>query len=1199
MKVELSPRKMDQFDVAIVGMSCRFPGAQRYRYFWENLINGVNSIREVPIDRWDINKYYSSDFNAPGKSISKWGGFLDDIGHFDNKFFNISPREAKSMDPQQRVLLEETWKCVEDSGIPLSELSQKITSVYVGVMAMDYYQTVLASSTVTDSFSAAGNYGCILANRLSYYYGFRGVSMTLDTACSASLVALNTARRALYLGESDYIVVAGVNLNHNPFKYISFSKARMLSPDGQCKTFDKDANGYVPGEGVGILLLQPLENAVADGNHILGIIKGSSSNHVGRSVSMTAPRVESQVDLILDAYKNAGIDPSTVNYVEAHGTGTSLGDPIEVEGLTRAFREYTDKVQYCKIGSVKSNIGHLEACAGLSGIIKVLLMFKHKKIPRTLNVQTLNPIIDFVNSPFEPALEESDWDPVGFHPRRASVSSFGFGGVNAHVILEEYVAPQLEQEETEELTDPNSNRIFILSANSKVSLEQMLVGWKYFVGSKDFEKASLDAICRTLKLGREVFPFRYGVVIDNKVQLKKAIQSEVTYTYVQSGVFAGHQVCRKKNLVLKIGDPSKVDLSYFMHLYETDKLYKQSFSDCKSAISEITFLNVLHADPKAQVKYQSLYTFSIVYSLIRTILNSGISPDVICGEGLGQWVALCISGVLNLKDCLLGLLSPAYLKNIVMARPRWPLYLQSHNITIRPFYFDNTYKQHLIKGADVSSDVVHSHIHKANLLISCQFTFKKLMEEWNRQFSPNDKTNLDELLKNNRWWEMDDEQTEYNKVLLLIIVLSSLRSLNQKWNLTENLPPLSPGAIELLDLISDKLITQEEVIQLLSPGFSGFSALADCIHSRQAGLDLNKPYEFLRKNNVSIRELEDRADWIEKISLLPITTQEFDDSLVLKIGHLQRNSDLQYLVDLPLNEHVERNLANGILSLWLKGRDIQWKKYTRIVAQKKVTSLPAYFFDQKTFWLESKQDKNQPKENHLSTSRNILRKQDLKSAKILRLPELANTYQRVFSQERDMIIQDHLITEVPLVPGASFIELGLDSGLRLRDFKCQQMTDVTFLAPGVVAEELVVRVTHDKQENRFEIVSDSTIFCSGQLNPLTLARRVSVNPQDLMCGEEAPAEKIYRFFLRRGYRYGPSLQVIHKIWKNRDYHWAELRSQLSDEGNASQLNPALLDGVFQVMLWVGEQNHKIFTSNSLFVPHKIQKLIIHDSVEQD
>ena len=318
---------MKKTDIAVIGMACRLPAAADYRQFWANLVAGTDAVREIPPDRWDNDNVYAPNPGETNRSISKWCGSIDGIDRFDHRFFRISPREAKCMDPQQRLLLEETWHCLEDAGIEPGQLRQERTGVYVGTMSADYLQEAAAPGQEVDGYSALGNYECILANRISHFFGLQGPSFSINAACASSLVAVHQARLALASGECRFALAAGVSLNSHPFKYLSFSKARMLSPVGRCKTFDVDADGYVPGEGVGVLLLQPLAEALAEGRHIHGVLTGSAVNHTGPTRSITAPRMEAQRDVILAAYEGAGFTPRSVTYVEAHGTGTSLGDP--------------------------------------------------------------------------------------------------------------------------------------------------------------------------------------------------------------------------------------------------------------------------------------------------------------------------------------------------------------------------------------------------------------------------------------------------------------------------------------------------------------------------------------------------------------------------------------------------------------------------------------------------------------------------------------------------------------------------------------------------------------------------------------------------------------------------------------------------------------------------------------------------------
>ena len=497
--------------VQVIGMACRLPGAENYHKFWANLLAGKDQIREIPPDRWDTGRFYSADPTKDGTSNSRWAGLIDRVDLFDHRFFGLSSREARSMDPQQRLLLEETWHCLEDAGIPHEELKARVTSVYVSAMTIDYHQNVTSPSVVTDSYACLGNYIGILANRLSNLFGWRGESYALDAACAGSLTALHQARRALLTGECDYAVVAGVSLIVNPWHYVSFSKSRMLSPDGKCRTFDRDANGYVPGEGVSVLLLCREDVARREGHHVHGSILGTATGHVGTSNSITAPSVTAQRRVIEDAAAAAGIGLDTVSYIEAHGTGTQLGDPIEIAALNEAFVPYGPREVPCRIGSVKTSIGHLEAAAGLAGVTKVLLMMRHRTIVRTLNLVNVNPLIDFEAGLLKPAIESEPWSGDIL---RAGVSGFGFGGTNAHVILEA-AAAAVPMEALPSITLP-----FMLSTRSATSFRELWLDWRRFTTSAAFAEFSLPDIICTLATGRASLNYRWAAAVTDKAELQ-------------------------------------------------------------------------------------------------------------------------------------------------------------------------------------------------------------------------------------------------------------------------------------------------------------------------------------------------------------------------------------------------------------------------------------------------------------------------------------------------------------------------------------------------------------------------------------------------------------------------------------------------------------------------------------------------------
>ncbi|MGW3453150.1 SDR family NAD(P)-dependent oxidoreductase [Streptomyces albidoflavus] len=440
--------------IAVIGMSGSFPQAPDLSAFWDNLYAGRDCITEIPGDRWDW-RALAADPDVPrGKKPVRWGGFLDGVDTFDPLFFGISPREARTMDPQQRLLLTHAWQALEDAGYAPSGLAGSDTAVLIGTAPSGYGSLVMGERAGEDGHAATGVSGSVGPNRVSYLLDLHGPSEPVETACSSSLVALHRGVELLRSGRSGLALVGGVNTIVSPDLHIGYSRAGMLCEDGRCKTFSARANGYVRGEGVGVLLLKPLSHARRDGDRILGVIRGSAVNHGGRAHSLTAPNPRAQADLLKSAYRDAGIDPRTVTYVEAHGTGTELGDPVELNGLKSAFGElyaetagapgHLDAPARCGLGSVKSNIGHLELAAGVAGVIKVLLQMRHATLVESLHCADLNPYLDFTDSPFEVVRERQPWQrPSGADgralPRRAGVSSFGFGGVNAHVVIEEYV----------------------------------------------------------------------------------------------------------------------------------------------------------------------------------------------------------------------------------------------------------------------------------------------------------------------------------------------------------------------------------------------------------------------------------------------------------------------------------------------------------------------------------------------------------------------------------------------------------------------------------------------------------------------------------------------------------------------------------------------------------------------------------------
>jgi acyl transferase domain-containing protein/acyl carrier protein/SAM-dependent methyltransferase len=501
--------------IAIIGISGILPQSPDLETFWTHLDRGDDLIREVPADRWDWREFHGDPARDGDKTLARWGGFLDDVGRFDCLFFGISPREAELMDPQQRLLLEAVWSLIENAGHRASELSGTKTGVFVGVSTTDYFELLRDAEGGLDAHTATGITSSILPNRISYLLNLRGPSEAIDTACSSSLVAIHRAVQAIRSGACEMAIAGGTNVLLSPTLTIAGSKAGMLSPDGRCKTFDRGANGYVRGEGVGAVLLKPLSRALADGDYVYALVRGTAENHGGHAASLTAPNPVAQAEVIVEAYDRAGVHPADVSYIEAHGTGTSLGDPIEITGLTQAFAELFRRrgaampaEPHCAIGSAKTNIGHLEAAAGVAGILKVVLSMQHGRLPRLLNFTALNPYIELQGSPFFVLSESRPWTG----PRIAGVSSFGFGGVNAHVVLEHYdmAAPA---------ATPGPHLI-VLSARNDDRLRAMAAR----LADALTPETNLAAAAYTLRAGREPMESRLAMNVSSIDELRARLR---------------------------------------------------------------------------------------------------------------------------------------------------------------------------------------------------------------------------------------------------------------------------------------------------------------------------------------------------------------------------------------------------------------------------------------------------------------------------------------------------------------------------------------------------------------------------------------------------------------------------------------------------------------------------------------------------
>ncbi|MBW4479949.1 MAG: type I polyketide synthase [Tolypothrix brevis GSE-NOS-MK-07-07A] len=638
--------------IAIIGMGCRFPSAKDPESFWHLLKEGKDLITEVPPERWDIDTFYNSQPSKPTKMSTRWGSFIENVDQFDANFFGISPREAQQMDPQQRLVLEVAWEALENSAIMSDKLAGSQTGVFVGVGNCDYDRLMCQDLAHLNAYSGTGTSYSIVANRLSYLLDLRGPSITVDTACSASLVAIHLACLSLHNQESHLALAGGVNLILSPHTTIILSQANMMAPDGRCKTFDAGANGYVRGEGCGILVLKRFSDALKDENNILAVIRGSAVNQDGLSNGFTAPNGLSQQAVIRQALENALVQPAQISYLEAHGTGTSLGDPIEFESFKTVLMQGRSPDRPCWIGSVKTNVGHLESAAGVASLIKVILSLQHREIPPHLHLNQLNRYISLEGTPFCIPTKCQSWS-TGTEPRLAGVSGFSVGGTNCHIVLEE--APTVDVV-TGDMERPL--HILTLSAKSEKALQELAQSYDAYFQSHP--ETLLADVCFTANTGRSHFTHRLAVIAESNVQLQGALGTFATGENAPKLVSGIVQSRNSPKIAFLFTGQGSQYVNMGRQLYETQPTFRRTIDLCDRILSpdlEQSLLSVLYPElgmssPLHETVYTQPALFALEYALAELWKSWGIVPDVVMGHSVGEYVAACVSGVFSLEDGL-------------------------------------------------------------------------------------------------------------------------------------------------------------------------------------------------------------------------------------------------------------------------------------------------------------------------------------------------------------------------------------------------------------------------------------------------------------------------------------------------------------------------------------------------------------------
>ena len=648
--------------LAIVGMSCRYPGgANSIDEFWKVLEEGIDGIVDIPEDRWELERYYDSDKTVPGKMYCRTGGFIEtDIYGFDTKLFNMSPKEALAVAPEQRMLLELTLEAYENGNLNIADYNGTNTGVFIGISTNEYTASQLYSGDYKkiDAYALTGTCFSTCCGRISYTFGFEGPCLAVDTACSSSLTALQIACQSLKDNHSDTAIVGGINLMLTPAPNIGFSKLQATSPEGHCKSFDDSADGYGRSEGAGVIILKRLEDAEKDNDKIFGVIRAAAINQDGKSNGLTAPSGAAQEKVIRKALKEADIDAGMVSYVETHGTGTKLGDPIEAGALSKTYGEARRNSSPLMIGSAKSNIGHTEAGSGMASMIKVLMSMDHDEIPGNLNFNTPNTFIDWKNNNLTVVGKNTEWKSDGSH-RYAGISGFGFGGSNAHIIVEDYF------DRTQRVSDAGekgSELILKLSAKSEVSLKKYAEKYIDFLAKCPDE--DIPAIFKLANTSRVDYESRLVVTGSDKEtiisRLKNYISGQNCDGIYHNGKDGISYIKDRTPVYMFTGQGSQyVDMG--RGLYEKSAVFAENMDLCAKLFKPYllcSITDILYGEKASDEKvnktcYSQPIIFSFEYSLSKYLEACGVRPSAVMGHSIGEYAAAVVSGVMSLEDAVM------------------------------------------------------------------------------------------------------------------------------------------------------------------------------------------------------------------------------------------------------------------------------------------------------------------------------------------------------------------------------------------------------------------------------------------------------------------------------------------------------------------------------------------------------------------
>ncbi|MDZ7963669.1 MAG: SDR family NAD(P)-dependent oxidoreductase [Nostoc sp. DedSLP03] len=1152
-------KSTQQLEIAIIGMSGRFPGAKTLDEFWQNCCNGVESISFFSDEELELAGIDSSSLNDA--NYVKASGILSDIDLFDAAFFDISPKEAQIMDPQHRLFLECAWETLENAGYDPATYTGLI-GVYAG-MGMNLYagRTYWNHNLypnrdrlehVDDSQLAIANGTDFLPTRVSYKFNLQGPSVNVQTACSTSLVAVHQACRSLIQGECDMALAGAAAIAVPQKSGYRYQPGMILSPDGHCRAFDANSQGTVGGNGVGIVMLKRLADAIADGDNIYAVIKGSAINNDGsQKISYTAPSVQRQAAMIAQAQAIADINPETITYIETHGTGTTLGDPIEIAALTQAFRNKTQKQQFCAIGSVKTNIGHLDTASGIAGLIKTVLALKHRLLPPSLNFKHPNPKIDFANSPFYVNTTLSDWQ-TDQTPRRAGVTSLGVGGTNVHVILEEALGESRGAGEHTSTTLSNrgsrgaGEHVLTLSAKTETALRELARRYVGFLESHS--EVCLRDICYTSNVGRSHFEYRLALVADSRAQLRNQLTTFIAENsrtrFPASGV-----------AFLFTGQGSQY-IGMGRELYETQPVFRQALDRCAEILHpllEQPLLEVLYPLGEREKNlaphllnetgYTQPVLFALEYALSELWQSWGIKPSVVMGHSVGEYVAATVAGVLSLED---GLKLIAARGKLMQALPQTGAMVAVFTDLAQVCAAIDSLPEVTIAAINAPRQIVISGaaaaIASAVAILEARGVQTKSLKVSHAFHSP----------------LMQPMVAEFGQIAQQV----SYRTPNPNIRFISNITGQLAGV---------EISTPEYWVQ----------------HVLQ-------PVQFAN-SIVSLSALGNLA--CLEVGPHPILVS-MGRQCIPESGHL-------WLASLKSQESDWQQMLTSLAALYEQGISVNWSEFHRGSEHRRVV-LPNYPFERSRFWIEPNKDSRQ--KNVQISSANLKSSHPLLGSRLHLADSKEIRFQTQINSHFPAFLADHRVYGKAIVPGTAYLEMVLGAAAKVLKSKNLILENVLYKRALVLSEnevktlQLILQPT-EQQGYSFEIFSceldeeDSPswmLHVSGNVTASNLKPSMELFATQWLPKEVASHNQAehYHQFLQRGVDYGASFRGVKQLWLNSEVVTGEIELPQTCvlETDTYQFHPAFLDACFQVLQAKFPQDN----SKEAYVPIAIKRLQVCD-----